>query len=105
MKRGSWTVAEDQELLALRAVGTKWRLIAKRLGRTEVATIGRAAILKAKHPAPTPDHDLIAKAEEALEAARSMPSGPEKAEALKKAGLLRVAAEAGGMMFLKRGRP
>jgi len=33
--------------------------------------------------------DLDAEAEEALEAARSMPSGNEKTEALKKAGLLR----------------
>jgi hypothetical protein len=37
-------------------------------------------------------YDLAAEADEALEAARSMPSGPEKVEALKKAGLLRNAA-------------
>ena len=49
--------------------------------------------------------DLDAEAEEALEAARSMPSGPEKAEALKRAGLLRKAADAGGISFAKRGRP
>jgi hypothetical protein len=47
--------------------------------------------------------DLDAEAEEALEAARSMPSGPEKTEALKRAGLLRKAA--GGISFAKRGRP
>lgn len=52
-----------------------------------------------------PDRDLDAKADEALEAARSMPSGPEKTEALKKAGLLRNAADAGGVTFAKRGRP
>jgi len=49
--------------------------------------------------------DLDAEAEKALEVARSMPSGPEKAEALKKAGLLRKAADAQGITFSKRGRP
>jgi acyl-CoA reductase-like NAD-dependent aldehyde dehydrogenase len=49
--------------------------------------------------------DLDAEAEEALEAARSMPSGLEKTEALKRAGLLRKAADAGGISFAKRGRP
>lgn len=49
--------------------------------------------------------DLEAAADEALEAARSMPNGPEKAEALKQAGLLRAAADARGVTFAKRGRP
>lgn len=49
--------------------------------------------------------DLDAEAEEALEAARSMPNGPEKIEALKRAGLLRKAADARGISFAKRGRP
>ena len=49
--------------------------------------------------------DLDAQADEALAAARAMPSGPEKNEALKKAGLLRAAADAGGVSFAKRGRP
>jgi len=52
-----------------------------------------------------PKRDLDAEAEEALELARSMPSGPEKIEALKKAGLLRKAANAQGISFAKRGRP
>ena len=52
-----------------------------------------------------PSRDLDAEAEEALEAARSMPSGPEKAAALKAAGLLRKAADAQGIIFAKRGRP
>jgi hypothetical protein len=51
------------------------------------------------------NRDLDAEADEALEAARSMPSGPEKVEALKRAGLLRHAADAGGISFAKRGRP
>jgi hypothetical protein len=37
------------------------------------------------------DLDLDAEADEALEAARSIPCGPEKIEALKRAGLLRRA--------------
>jgi hypothetical protein len=52
-----------------------------------------------------PNRDLDAEADEALEAARAMPSGLEKMEALKKAGLLRNAADAGGISFAKRGRP
>ena len=51
------------------------------------------------------DRDLDAEAVEALEAARSMPNGPEKIEALKKVGLLRNAADARGIAFAKRGPP
>jgi hypothetical protein len=46
--------------------------------------------------------DLAAEADEALEAARSMPSGREKTEALKKAGLLRKAADAQGISKLRQ---
>jgi len=49
--------------------------------------------------------DLDAKAIEALEAARLMPAGQEKTEALKKAGMLRNAADIRGIFFAKRGRP
>ena len=49
--------------------------------------------------------ELDAEASEALEAARAMPNGPEKSEALKKAGLLRKAADAAGISFARRGRP
>jgi hypothetical protein len=52
-----------------------------------------------------PDRDLDAEADAALDAARSMPPGPDKVEALKKAGLLRNAADASGIAFAKRGRP
>jgi hypothetical protein len=51
------------------------------------------------------DPDLDAAAQEALEAARALPPGPEKVEALKRAGLLRKAADARGIAFAKRGRP
>ena len=51
------------------------------------------------------NRDLHAEADEALEAARAMPNGQEKMEALKKAGRLRNAADAGGISFAKRGRP
>lgn len=54
---------------------------------------------------PKMDHDLSVEADEALEAARALPKGPEKAEALKRAGLLRAAADARGIEFAKRGRP
>jgi hypothetical protein len=55
----------------------------------------------APHDAP----DWDAKATEALEIARSMPPGQEKTEALKKAGMLRNAADMRGISFGKRGRP
>jgi hypothetical protein len=47
-----------------------------------------------------PNRGLDAEADDALEAARTMPSGQEKMEALKKAG-----GDAGGISFAKRGRP
>ena len=55
----------------------------------------------------TPRQNLTmeAEAEEALEAARSMSPGEAKTEALKKAGLLRRAADARGVVFARRGRP
>jgi hypothetical protein len=51
------------------------------------------------------DLDLDAQAQAALDEARAMPSGPQKTEALKKAGLLRNAADVRGFMFAKCGRP
>jgi hypothetical protein len=55
-----------------------------------------------------PSHDVPdwdAKATEALEKARAMPPGQEKTDALKKAGMLRNAADIRGLFFAKRGRP
>ena len=49
--------------------------------------------------------DADASALEALEAARAMPQGPARTEALKKAGLLRRQADLRGVAFAKRGRP
>lgn len=40
-----------------------------------------------------------------LEQARGMPPGPERTEAMKKAGILRNAAEIRGLFVAKRGRP
>jgi hypothetical protein len=59
---------------------------------------------------PPPIHsplnrDLDAEATDALEAARLMPPGPDKTDALKKAGLLRNAADVNGLSFARRGRP
>jgi hypothetical protein len=51
------------------------------------------------------DLDLDAQAQAALDEARAMPPGPQKTEALKKAGLLRNAADVRGFIFSKRGRP
>jgi hypothetical protein len=54
---------------------------------------------------PQPDRDLDAEADAALDVARSMSPGSDKVEALKKAGLMRNAADASGIAFAKRGRP
>jgi len=50
-------------------------------------------------------HDFEASADQALAAARDMPPGPERIEALKAAGQLRSAADSYGVIFAKRGRP
>jgi hypothetical protein len=52
-----------------------------------------------------PNQDLDAEALAALEEARAMPQGPERTKALKKAGILRNAADSHGLVFAKRGRP
>jgi hypothetical protein len=52
-----------------------------------------------------PKHDLEADALAALEEARMLPHGPERTEAMKKAGILRNAADLQGVFFARRGRP
>jgi hypothetical protein len=54
---------------------------------------------------PRQEHDFEADAEQGLAAARDMPPGPERNEALKKAGQLRNAADVYGLIFARRGRP
>jgi len=56
-----------------------------------------------KHPQP--DIDLDAQALLALSEARAMPPGPQRSEAMKRAGILRNAADKNGMVFAKLGRP
>lgn len=51
------------------------------------------------------DHDLDADALTALDQARKLKPGPERAEAMKRAGILRRAADLRGLFFPKRGRP
>ena len=52
-----------------------------------------------------PELDLDAEARAALEEARAMPHGPERAQAMKKAGNLRNAADLLGIPYSKRGKP
>jgi hypothetical protein len=54
---------------------------------------------------PRPRLELEAQALAALEEARTMPPGPARTEAMKKAGVLRNAADLQGLFFAKRGRP
>jgi hypothetical protein len=54
---------------------------------------------------PNSDRDLDAEAQEALDTARAMPAGTAKSEAMKRAGLLRKAADAQGISYARRGRP
>jgi hypothetical protein len=50
--------------------------------------------------------ELDAQAKIALEKARAMPPGPDRIEAMKQAGALRVAADKlAGIIFARRGRP
>jgi len=44
-------------------------------------------------------------AADALQDARDMPAGVQRADALKQAGLLRRVADGHGLIFAKRGRP
>jgi delta 1-pyrroline-5-carboxylate dehydrogenase len=52
-----------------------------------------------------PQSDLDAEALTALEEARAMQPRPERTEAMKRAGILRNAADLQGLFFAKRGRP
>jgi len=54
---------------------------------------------------PQRSHDFETTAEEALQAARDMPPGHERIEALKAAEMLRNAACVFGLIFAKRGGP
>jgi hypothetical protein len=54
---------------------------------------------------PRPKLDLETEAATALEEARAMPHGPERTEAMKRAGILRNAADMSGFLFARRGRP
>jgi hypothetical protein len=53
----------------------------------------------------SPKVDLDAEAVIALEQARNMKPGVERTEAMKRAGILRNAADLQGLFFAKRGRP
>jgi hypothetical protein len=53
----------------------------------------------------SPKLDLEAEALAALERARAMPPGAGRNEAMKRAGILRNAADLQGVFFAKRGRP
>jgi hypothetical protein len=52
-----------------------------------------------------PNRDLDIEATTALDMARALPPGPERTEAMKRAGILRNAADMQGLFFAKRGRP
>jgi hypothetical protein len=52
-----------------------------------------------------PNRDLDIEATTALDMARALPPGPERTEAMKRAGILRKAADMQGLSFAKRGRP
>jgi hypothetical protein len=54
---------------------------------------------------PRSRFELEADAPAALDAARNMPAGPERTEAMKKAGILRNAAGLPGESIARRGRP
>jgi len=51
---------------------------------------------------PRPRLDLETEALTALQEARAMPPGPERTEAMKRAGILRNAADLRGLLFTRR---
>jgi hypothetical protein len=58
-----------------------------------------------RQPEPLDIHELAMLADEALSEAIKLPSGMARSEALKKASLLRIAADKQGIRFARRGRP
>jgi hypothetical protein len=58
-----------------------------------------------KNPRSPDRLDWDSRAADALELARSMPPGPERSEALKRASQLRCNADERGVIFATRGRP
>jgi hypothetical protein len=48
MREAVWTPEEDERLIALRAEGHPWHVVAKKLGRTEAATVSHAGTLRLK---------------------------------------------------------
>ncbi len=73
--------------------------------RTDNSALARNARLMSQEKKEVPpDLDLQARALAALEEARAVPPGPERREAMKKAGMLRNAAALRGMFFAKPGR-
>ena len=54
---------------------------------------------------PRPKIDLETEAMVALQEARAKAPGPERIEAMKRAGILQNAVDMQGLLFAKRGRP
>jgi hypothetical protein len=52
MREGVWTPAEEERLIALRATGLPWHVVAKKLERTEAATVSRAGMLQLRRSSP-----------------------------------------------------
>jgi hypothetical protein len=74
----------------------------KSLDGLPVISAGRAMDVK---QTAQRSHDVEAAADEALQASRDMPPGPERIDALKAAGMLRNVGDVFGVIFAKRGRP
>jgi hypothetical protein len=63
----------------------------------------KTTMKEAQRAADQIDREILAA--DALELARLLPPGPERNEALKRAGRLRSSLESRGPVFAKRGRP
>ena len=79
-------------------------IVEDRTDKPEPADVTSTSMVEEKKP-QRPKCDLEADALAALEEARAMPPGPERTDAMKKAGILRNAADLRGVFFAKRGRP
>jgi hypothetical protein len=70
-----------------------------------VVNFDRETVMKPRRPSRPDLQDWDDRATDALEAARQMPVGPERIAALKKAGVLRNAADTRSMFAPSPGRP
>ena len=99
-------IAHIRQLFMWTSLGLKWSLASgSRTKQTNACLLKQSLPMSDQTNDSVSKLDLEAEALMALEKARAMPRGMERAEALKRAGALQNAALSQCMSFNKRGRP